>query len=95
MGSSWCALVQDALGKRLQEGQHELSLCGGGLLSSRIGLELAKELLAGRYLAGRCSLSANALGKSELYLLYLLLLRTLGLLRVVVVDQRRHWEKPE
>jgi hypothetical protein len=92
LGSSWCALVQDALGKRLQEGQHELSLGGGGLLSSRIGLELAKELLAGRYLAGRCSLSANALGKSELYLL---LLRTLGLLRLVVVDQRRHWEKPE
>jgi hypothetical protein len=88
LGSSWCALVQDALGKRLQEGKHELSLGGGGLLSSRIGLELAKELLAGRYLAGRCSLSANALGESELYLL----LQTLGL---VVVDQRRHWEKPE
>jgi hypothetical protein len=88
LGSSWCALVQDALGKRLQEGQHELSLGGGGLLSSRIGLELAKELLAGRYLAGRCSLSANALGESELYLL----LQTLGL---VVVDRRRHWEEPE
>ena len=88
MGSSWCALVQDALGKRLQEGQHKLSLGGGGLLSSRIGLEFAKELLAGRYLAGRCSLSANALGESELYLL-------LQTLRLVVVDRRRHWEKPE
>ena len=89
MGSSWCALVQDALGKRLQEGQHKLSLGGGGLLSSRIGLEFAKELLAGRYLACRCTLSANALGESELYPL---LLQTLGL---IVVDQRRHWEKPE
>ena len=59
------------------------------MLSSRIGLEFAKELLAGRYLAGRCSLSANALGKSKLYLL----LQTLGL--IVVDERRRHWEKPE
>ena len=72
--------------RRPAKGQPELSLGRGGLLSFRIGLEFAKELLAGRYLAGRCRLSASALGESELYLL-----RTS---RAVVVDhQRPHEEK--
>jgi hypothetical protein len=53
------------------------------LLSLRIGLEFVKELLAGGYLAGWCSLSADALGERELYRL-----RTLR-----AVDP--HGEKPE
>jgi hypothetical protein len=38
-------------------------------LSSRVRLEFSQDLLACRYLAGRGTLSTNALGESELYLL--------------------------
>src|SRR5215207_3322264 len=68
-GSSWHALVKETLHERLHERLHELPLRRGGLLSSRVRLEFSKELLACRYLGGRCSLWANALGESELYLL--------------------------
>jgi hypothetical protein len=67
-GCSWGALIQEPLDERLQECPHELSLGGGGLLGFRIGLEFAYDLLAGGYLVGRRTLSANALGESELYL---------------------------
>jgi hypothetical protein len=52
-----------------------------------IRLEFSKDLLACWYLAGRCTLSANALGESELYLL-----RTL---RAFIVAKRPHEEKHE
>ena len=72
-----------------KKGPHELSLAGEGLLSSRVGLEFADELLAGRYLAGRCTLSANALNESKLYRLRYLLRTSLA----VVVDP--HGERSE
>jgi hypothetical protein len=72
---------------RLHEGQHELPLFRGGLLSSGVRLEFSKDLLACRYLACRCTLSLNALGESELYLL-----RTL---RALIVMWRPQEEKHE
>jgi hypothetical protein len=62
-GGLWCALVKQTLRERLQEGQRELPLGGGGLLRLRIGLEFTQNLVAGGHLVGRYGLRANALGK--------------------------------